>query len=36
MELLAAAGLFALLALLAAVPLALLLNFGGRHPDRDG
>jgi RNA polymerase sigma factor (sigma-70 family) len=23
-------------ALLAAVPLALLLNFGGRHPDRDG
>jgi hypothetical protein len=36
MELLAAAGLFVLLALLAAVPLVLLLNLGGRHPDGEG
>ncbi len=36
MELLAAAGLFFALALLAAIPLVLLLNIGGRDPDRDG
>ncbi len=35
MELLAAAGLFVALALLAAVPLVLLLNFVGRGPDRE-
>lgn len=33
MELLAAAGLFVVLALLAAVPLVVLLNLGGRRPD---
>ena len=31
MELLAAAGLFVVLALLAAVPLVVLLNIGGRN-----
>jgi hypothetical protein len=36
MELLAAAGLFVFLALLAAVPLVLLLNFAGRNPDGEG
>jgi hypothetical protein len=36
MELLAVAGLFVLLALLAAVPLVLLLNFTGRNPDGNG
>jgi hypothetical protein len=36
MELLAAAGLFVVLALLAAVPLVLLLNLGGRNTDGEG
>lgn len=36
MELLAAAGLFVALALIAAVPLVLMLNIGGRHPDGKG
>jgi hypothetical protein len=33
MEVLAVAGLFVALALVAAIPLVLLLNFAGRHPD---
>lgn len=36
MELLAVAGLFVVLALLAAIPLVLLLNFVGRRPDGEG
>lgn len=36
MELLAAAGLFVGLALLAAIPLVILLNIGQRHPDGNG
>lgn len=36
MELLAAAGLFVGLALLAAIPLVLLLHFTGRHQDGKG
>lgn len=36
MELLAAAGLFVVLALLAAVPLVILLHVTQRHPDGEG